>query len=106
MFIADLHIHSAYSRATSKSSEPVSLDRVARQKGLQLIGTGDFTHPAYRSELKEKLLPAEEGLYRLKPELVQPLTGALSQAEAVRFIITGEISCIYKRTAACARCIT
>lgn len=97
MFIADLHIHSAYSRATSKSSEPVSLDRVARQKGLQLIGTGDFTHPAYRSELKEKLLPAEEGLYRLKPELVQPLTGALSQAEAVRFIITGEISCIYKK---------
>ena len=62
MFIADLHIHSAYSRATSKSSEPVSLDKVARQKGLQLIGSGDFTHPAYRSELREKLIPAD-GVY-------------------------------------------
>jgi len=69
MFIADLHIHSAYSRATSKSSEPVSLDRVARQKGLQLIGSGDFTHPAYRAELREKLIPAEDGLYTLRPEL-------------------------------------
>lgn len=97
MFIADLHIHSAYSRATSKSSEPVSLDRVARQKGLQLIGSGDFTHPAYRSELREKLIPAEDGLYTLRPELAQPLSGALSAVPPCRFLISGEISCIYKK---------
>ncbi|MBQ1501480.1 MAG: UvrD-helicase domain-containing protein, partial [Firmicutes bacterium] len=97
MFIADLHIHSAYSRATSKSSEPVSLDKVARQKGLQLIGSGDFTHPAYRSELREKLIPAEEGLYTLRPDLAQPLSGALSEVPPCRFLISGEISCIYKK---------
>ena len=97
MFIADLHIHSAYSRATSKSSEPVSLDQIARQKGLQLIGSGDFTHPAYRAELKEKLLPAEEGLYILRPELQKPLSGALADASPTRFLISGEISCIYKK---------
>ena len=97
MFIADLHIHSAYSRATSKSSEPVSLDHVARQKGIQLIGSGDFTHPAYRAELKEKLIPAEEGLYMLKPELQKPLSGALADASPARFLISGEISCIYKK---------
>ena len=97
MFIADLHIHSAYSRATSKSSEPVSLDFVARQKGLHLIGSGDFTHPAYRAELKEKLIPAEEGLYMLRPELQRPLSGALAGASPTRFLISGEISCIYKK---------
>ena len=97
MFIADLHIHSAYSRATSKSSEPISLDRVARQKGLQLIGSGDFTHPAYRAELREKLIPAEDGLYTLRPELAQPLPGALSAVPPCRFLISGEISCIYKK---------
>ena len=97
MFIADLHIHSAYSRATSKSSEPVALDKVARQKGLQLIGTGDFTHPAYRAELREKLQPAEDGLYMLRPELALPCAGAVSQTPATRFLISGEISCIYKK---------
>ncbi|MBO7668526.1 MAG: UvrD-helicase domain-containing protein, partial [Firmicutes bacterium] len=97
MFIADLHIHSAYSRATSKNSEPISLDSVARQKGLQLIGSGDFTHPAYRAELREKLIPAEEGLYTLRPELAQTLSGALSDAPLCRFLISGEISCIYKK---------
>lgn len=97
MFIADLHIHSAYSRATSKTSEPISLDWVARQKGLQLIGSGDFTHPAYRQELREKLVEAEEGLYTLRPQLVRPLSGVLAEAPPTRFLISGEISCIYKK---------
>ena len=68
MFIADLHIHSRYSRATSPACEPVQLDYWARRKGLQLIASGDFTHAVYREELRQKLEPAEEGLYRLKPE--------------------------------------
>ena len=66
MYIADLHIHSKYSRATSKELEPEQLDLWARRKGIGLLGTGDFTHPAWRAELKEKLAPAEEGV--LHPE--------------------------------------
>mgnify|MGYP005858825149 CR=1 FL=1 len=63
-FIADFHIHSHYSVATSKQCDPENLCRWAAIKGLNLVGTGDFTHPAWREELKEKLTPAEEGLYR------------------------------------------
>ena len=68
MFIADLHIHSKYSRATSKDCIPEYLDLWARRKGIGLIGTGDFTHPAWREQLKEKLMPAEDGFYTLKKE--------------------------------------
>ena len=53
--IADLHIHSRYSMATSKLGTPEYLDLWARKKGISLVGTGDFTHPAWREELKEKL---------------------------------------------------
>ena len=68
MYIADLHIHSRFSRATSKDGNPQQLDLWARKKGIQIIGTGDFTHPAWREELKEMLEPAEDGMYCLKPE--------------------------------------
>ena len=68
MYIADLHTHSRYSRATSKECTPEYLDLWARRKGIHLIGSGDFTHPAWREELKEKLKPAEDGFYVLKKE--------------------------------------
>lgn len=68
MYIADLHIHSHYSRATSRDCNLENLDLWARRKGIQMIGSGDFTHPAWREEMKEKLQPAEEGLYVLKEE--------------------------------------
>ena len=68
MLIADLHIHSKYSRATSRDCVPEYLDFWARRKGISLVGTGDFTHPAWRAELMEKLVPAEEGLYVLREE--------------------------------------
>ena len=97
MYIADLHIHSSYSRATSRDCGPVALDFFARQKGLHLLGSGDFTHPAYRAELREALQPAENGFYLLKPELRRSLDGALSDAAAPRFVVSGEISCIYKK---------
>ena len=63
MYIADLHIHSKYSRATSRDGDAPHLDLWARRKGIGLLGTGDFTHPAWRAELTEMLVEAEEGLY-------------------------------------------
>ena len=68
MYISDLHIHSRFSRATSRELTPGSLDLWARKKGIHILGTGDFTHPAWRAELKEQLAPAEPGLYLLKKE--------------------------------------
>ncbi|MCG8515625.1 MAG: UvrD-helicase domain-containing protein [Halanaerobiales bacterium] len=96
MFIADLHIHSKYSRATSKDCVPEVLDFWARRKGLDLIGTGDFTHPAWREELKAKLVPSGDGLYRLKDDFRQEdhLSGSERRPH---FIISSEISSIYKK---------
>ena len=96
MYIADLHTHSKYSRATSKECTPEYLDLWARRKGIQMIGSGDFTHPAWRDELKEKLEPAEDGFYVLKKEY-RILDGKTSDHRIPRFVITGEISSIYKK---------
>lgn len=96
MYIADLHIHSRYSRATSKDCTPEYLDLWARRKGIHIVGTGDFTHPAWREELAEKLKPAEEGLYVLKDEYRIQDDSVLGEM-IPRFVITGEISSIYKK---------
>lgn len=96
MYIADLHIHSRYSRATSHDCTPEALELWARKKGIRLLGTGDFTHPAWREELKEKLVPAEEGLYTLKEEY-KIHDNSADDSQAVRFVVTGEISSIYKQ---------
>lgn len=96
MYIADLHIHSRYSRATSKDCTPEHLDLWARRKGIHLIGTGDFTHRAWRDELREKLEPAKGGLYRLKKEY-RIKDGTAGTAWEPRFVVTGEISSIYKK---------
>jgi len=96
-FIADFHIHSHYSVATSSELTPERLDLWARRKGIQVVGTGDVFHPGWYEDLKEKLAPAEEGLfklkedYRLKDELICP-----SALKPVRFMLSGEISSIYK----------
>ncbi len=96
MFIADFHIHSKYSRATSRDCVPEVLEFWARRKGIDVIGTGDFTHPAWREELKEKLVPSGEGLYTLKDEFRQEgqVAGGIFQPQ---FVVTGEISSIYKK---------
>ncbi|BDF32304.1 DNA helicase [Lachnospiraceae bacterium] len=96
MYIADLHIHSRYSRATSKDCTPEYLDLWARRKGIHIVGSGDFTHPAWREELAEKLMPAEEGLYVLKKGY-RIEDGPDTGGRTPRFVITGEISSIYKR---------
>jgi DNA helicase II / ATP-dependent DNA helicase PcrA len=100
VFVADLHIHSRYSRACSRDLDLSSLTWWARRKGITLLGTGDFTHPAWYEHLREALVPAEPGLYRLRPELdadvSRRLPGRLASAE-VRFLLSVEISTIYKR---------
>ena len=83
-FYADLHIHSKYSRATSKSCNLEELALWARRKGLSLISTGDFTHPAWYNEIKEKLVPAGPGVFKLKDS-------------GVKFLLSVEISTIYKK---------
>lgn len=96
IFIADLHIHSRYSRATSKDCSPEFLDLWARRKGIDLVGTGDFSHPAWREELKEKLIPEEEGFYILK-EKYRIRDGITDDRRIPRFVVSGEISSIYKK---------
>lgn len=86
-YIGDFHIHSKFSRATSQEMEPEALARWAKLKGIDILGSGDFTHPAYFAELKSKLEPAEKGLYKFKDE----------RNGRVRFILTSEISCIYSK---------
>jgi uncharacterized protein (TIGR00375 family) len=98
-FIADLHIHSAYSRATSKDMNLESLYRWAQLKGLAVVATGDFTHPRWFAEMQEKLEPAEPGLYKLKDALCRPLDAGIPDScrAAVRFILSAEVSTIYKK---------
>ncbi len=96
-FIADLHIHSHFSIATSKELIPEYLDYWARLKGITVVGTGDFTHPGWVEELKVKLEPAETGLFKLK-DSYKIKTDVLGGAEVpVRFMLTSEVSNIYKK---------
>lgn len=83
-FIADFHIHSKYSRATSGAMEVESLAQWARWKGIDVLATADFTHPAYFAELKAKLRPLGNGLFVLK-----------DSDEKVKFILTTEVSNIF-----------
>lgn len=94
--IADLHIHSRFSMATSKEGTPENLDFWARKKGISLIGTGDFTHPVWREELKERLVSEGNGLYRLRDVYVKEESRKFP-GEGTRFVVSGEISSIYKK---------
>ena len=101
MFYADFHIHSKYSRATSPQCTPEGLAHWAQLKGITVCGTGDCTHPGWMAELKENVIASTDadGLYQLTPE-AQARTdqGVPDSCRAkVRFIVTGEISSIYKR---------
>ncbi len=99
MFHADLHIHSKFSRACSKDCDIEHLSWWALRKGLRVLGTGDFTHPAWSAELRETLVPAEPGLFRIRPDLEERLhrDTPASCAGTVRFMLSVEISTIYKR---------
>ncbi len=97
--VADLHIHSHFSRATSKSLDFEHLAQWAQIKGVNIVGTGDLTHPGWLDEMREKLEPAENGLFKLRDEYLMPVQAETPNAchAPVRFLLTGEISNIYKR---------
>lgn len=121
LFAADLHIHSHYSISTSRDLTPESLQAWAWLKGITVVGTGDAAHPGWLAELKEKLEPAEEGLFRLRAQpRAAPAAAAAEDAPAsrqddasgaeglpafsrtaglvgVRFLLSAEISTIYRR---------
>jgi uncharacterized protein (TIGR00375 family) len=95
-FITDLHVHSHYSRATSKDMCPEGIWKWAQLKGITAIGTGDFTHPGWLRELDEKLEPGGDGLFELREEFRPKDVPASCRAD-VRFILSAEISCIYSK---------
>ncbi|MHB8203186.1 MAG: endonuclease Q family protein [Desulfomonilaceae bacterium] len=99
IYYADLHVHSRYSRATSKDCDLNGLSQWAALKGINVVATGDFTHPEWRKELHDKLEPREDGLFGLKPESTpSPLIDSSGFAPCdVRFILNVEISSIYKK---------
>ncbi|OGE83799.1 MAG: hypothetical protein A2846_00130 [Candidatus Doudnabacteria bacterium RIFCSPHIGHO2_01_FULL_49_9] len=109
--ISDVHIHSRYSRACSRDLNPENLDKWGRIKGVNLLGTGDFTHPAWRAELKEKLDPAEAGFYKLRSPSPHssPIKGEEEKRNfppldgegkgGVRFVLSSEVACIYSQGA-------
>jgi PHP family Zn ribbon phosphoesterase len=95
-FIADLHIHSKYSRATSRDMSPERIWKWAQLKGITVIGTGDFTHPEWFKQLNEMLDPAGNGLFSLKKEFGSDDIPESCRAD-VLFMLSAEISCIYSK---------
>ncbi len=97
-YIADLHIHSYYSRATSKQLNLEHLFLWGQLKGLNVIATGDITHPLWLEEMRSKLQESEQGLFQLRPEFrVKQNEVPKACAADVHFILSGEISTIYKK---------
>ncbi len=78
--VADLHMHSKYSRATSPGMELETLSKWAKIKGIDLLGTGDFTHPEWFAELQRKSIESDSGFL---------------QYNGVNFCLSAEVSCIY-----------
>lgn len=95
MFYADLHIHSKFSRATSKDMNLETIEQWAQIKGIKLIGTGDFTHPEWLKEIEDKLNEKGNGLFTLKNEF--KLKVPESCRDEIYFILSSEISCIYQK---------
>lgn len=98
-FIGDLHVHSKFSRATSKNLDFENLYIFSQLKGITVLGTGDCTHPGWFSEISTKLVPAEPGLFRLKKDIEKSCDHQVPGAcrGPVRFMLQSEISNIYKK---------
>lgn len=98
-FYADLHVHSKFARATSRDLDLEHMALWAAKKGVTLLGTGDFTHPGWFKEIGDKLVPAEPGLFRLRPDLEQWCAQEFPAfaRQPTRFVLEVEISTIYKK---------
>ncbi len=98
--IVDLHLHSHYSRATSPDMDLPHIYSWGKLKGINVVGTGDFTHPQWLNEIQEQLEPAEQGLWRLKSDLAEKRQAQMPASygdNQLRFILTAEISTIYSK---------
>lgn len=99
-FIVDLHLHSHFSRATSKDMDLEHIYSWGKLKGINVVGTGDFTHPGWLAEIQEFLQPAESGLWQLKAKIAKKIDAQLPVSyrdNTLRFVLTSEISTIYSK---------
>jgi uncharacterized protein (TIGR00375 family) len=98
-FYVDLHVHSRYARATSRNADLRRLAWWARRKGVTVLGTGDFTHPAWFAELEANLVPAEPGLYRLRDELDRAAVEELPDScrGPLRLLLATEVATVFRR---------
>src|SRR4029078_10928486 len=89
-YVADLHIHSRFSRACSRDLTLPNLAWWARRKGIALLGTGDFTHPAWFDHLRESLVEDTDGLFRHKDEaeVTKRLPGSLQASDPATFMLS------------------
>jgi len=99
-YVADLHIHSKFSRATSREMVLDTLAHWAKIKGIQLLATGDFTHPEWLFLLKQKLESTGNGFFQLK-NIVSSENGYLEalplSTQDISFFLSTEISFIYSK---------
>ncbi|MCR4325094.1 MAG: endonuclease Q family protein [Candidatus Curtissbacteria bacterium] len=99
-FVADLHLHSRYSRAVSQQMNLQNMAQFARLKGISVLATGDFTHPFWFDHIKNQLEETAEGLYRLKQPENSPQQTVVSNeqsASEIFFLLSCEISSIYSQ---------
>ena len=93
--IADFHIHSRFARACSKYLTLPTIAAWSQIKGIDLIGTADFTHPIWLSEIRRDLKEAGDGIYQLKNPIELPFP--VKNAKPVRFLLTHEIATIWSQ---------
>ena len=98
-FIADLHLHSRFSRATARTCDLHHFALWARKKGVSVVATGDVTHPGWRDEVRGQLVEVDGGTFQLRDELWAAVEEELhpSCCGPVRFVLSVEISTSYKR---------
>jgi uncharacterized protein (TIGR00375 family) len=103
-YITDFHVHSKYSRSCSKNLTLSNMAAWSRAKGIDVLATADFTHPAWLKEIETKLIPAEDGLFILREKFfiedgnhTYSSAPQARNARDMRFILSTELCCIYKK---------
>ena len=103
-FVADLHLHSKYSRAVSQAMTLPNMAKWAKYKGISVLATGDFTHPFWFEQLKNELEDAGNGLFRLKNSVTaseakqsQEIASSMTPRNDIYFMLSCEVSSIYSQ---------